>query len=126
MSDNNSQATSGQFEVERDGQVSYLAYETDGHGWNRRVDDRGVELLHEQGCRDQPRQIAFDRGSIHSGFGGGGEVPPKSDPTARKRFTAAHQSPDVPFSRVRRKLFDSVAIADTLGDSLSPCARGPG
>jgi predicted GNAT family acetyltransferase len=40
MSDDVSQPTQGRFEIERDGLVSYLAYETDGR--------EGISLLHTE------------------------------------------------------------------------------
>lgn len=30
---NTTQVTRGRFEIEQDGQISYLEFETDGHGW---------------------------------------------------------------------------------------------
>ena len=60
MSDNNSQATSGQFEVERDGQVSYLAYETDGHGWISLLHTEVSPALRGHGIATELAQIAFE------------------------------------------------------------------
>jgi hypothetical protein len=40
MNENSSQMVDGRFEIERDGQVSYLAYQTDSDGW--------ISLLHTE------------------------------------------------------------------------------
>src|SRR5712675_1305054 len=39
--------------------------QTDGHGRDRRIEDRGIELFHEHGGGDDPRQITFHRGAVH-------------------------------------------------------------
>jgi hypothetical protein len=55
-----SRAAKGKFEIERDGQVSFLAYETDGAGWISLLHTRVSPVLRGRGIANELAQLALE------------------------------------------------------------------
>jgi hypothetical protein len=55
-----SRAAKGKFEIERDGQVSFLAYETDGSGWISLLHTWVSPVLRGRGIANELAQIALE------------------------------------------------------------------
>ena len=60
MDAENGRRTDSQFEIQRGGQISYLAYEMDGDGWMSLLYTEVAEPLRGQGISQELARIAFE------------------------------------------------------------------
>jgi hypothetical protein len=59
------QATKGQFEIQREGQISFLAYELDGEGWISLLYTSVPPALRGRGIATELAQMAFEYAKTH-------------------------------------------------------------
>lgn len=59
------EATKGKFEIERDGEMSYLAYETDGEGWISLLHTEVAPALRGRGIANELAQMGLDYAKEH-------------------------------------------------------------
>jgi uncharacterized protein len=59
------EATKGRFEIERDGGISYLAYEIDGKGWISLLHTEVPPVLRGRGIANELAQIGLEYAKTH-------------------------------------------------------------
>ena len=59
------QGTKGQFEIEREGEISYLAYETDDEGWISLLHTQVPPALRGKGIANELAQMGLDYAKNH-------------------------------------------------------------
>ena len=59
------EAAKGKFEIEREGEVSYLAYETDGEGWISLLHTQVAPALRGRGIANELAQMGLDYAKDH-------------------------------------------------------------
>ena|ERR1700744_3362249 len=59
------EATKGRFEIERNGDTSYLAYETDGEGWISLLHTHVPLALRGRGIANELAQMGLEYAKVH-------------------------------------------------------------
>jgi uncharacterized protein len=59
------EAAKGQFEIERDGEISFLAYEIDGEGWISLLHTQVPLALRGRGIANELAQLALEYAKAH-------------------------------------------------------------